>query len=261
MTSLTYLGFHFVFTLPPIGALLAVTIYREDVWWGPGPLSGLAVILLLAVTYTTPWDNLLIAQGVWWYGEGTVLFTVWHAPIEEYLFFVLQPILTGLWLFQFPRVADRSLDLSVRTRAVGVLAGFAIAVLGVAMLRRPSTFYLGAILAWSGPILAIQWGFGWPYLWELRRTVVLAVAIPTVYLWIADRVAIGLGIWIISETYTTGVTPLGLPIEEAVFFLVTNVFVVQGLVLYMWVLDRWDPSTWRSSVADRARAGVVGRWR
>ena len=47
----------------------------------------------------------------------------------------------------------------------------------------------------------------------------------------ADRIAIGLGIWYIAEPTKTGFEPLGLPIEEAIFFLITNVLVVQGLLL------------------------------
>ena len=72
-----------------------------------------------------------------------------------------------------------------------------------------------------------------------RRTVALGVAVPTVYLWIIDRIALATGIWHISPTYTTGIALFGLPIEEALFFLVTNLFVVQGLVLFRWVVDRW----------------------
>jgi hypothetical protein len=30
----------------------------------------------------------------------------------------------------------------------------------------------------------------------------------------------------------------GLPVEEGAFFLITNLFVVQGLLLYSWVLRR-----------------------
>ena len=48
---------------------------------------------------------------------------------------------------------------------------------------------------------------------------------------ICDRLAIGLGIWEISPQYTTGWHLFGLPIEEAVFFLITNLMVVQGLAL------------------------------
>ena len=75
-------------------------------------------------------------------------------------------------------------------------------------------------------------------MWRYRSTVVWAVAVPTVYLWICDRIAIGLGVWQISERYTTGLGVGGLPIEEAVFFLITNVMVVQGLVLFRLPLWR-----------------------
>jgi lycopene cyclase domain-containing protein len=67
------------------------------------------------------------------------------------------------------------------------------------------------------------------------------VAPPTLYLWIVDRVAIGLGVWTLSDRHTTGlaVPLLGLPVEEALCFFLTSLFVVQGLVLYAWLLDRW----------------------
>jgi hypothetical protein len=57
---------------------------------------------------------------------------------------------------------------------------------------------------------------------------------------VIDRIAIGNGIWTISETYTTGLGLLGLPLEEMAFFVVTNCFVVQGLVLLPWVTRRLD---------------------
>ena len=52
-------------------------------------------------------------------------------------------------------------------------------------------------------------------------------------------VSISLGLWTISPETTVGIAPFGLPIEEAVFFLVTNLLVVQGLVLYWWLVDWW----------------------
>ncbi|MDZ7746560.1 MAG: lycopene cyclase domain-containing protein [Halobacteriales archaeon] len=87
-------------------------------------------------------------------------------------------------------------------------------------------------------MLAIQWAFGWPYLREHAKTVAIGVGLPTVYLCAADMVAITLGIWELSPTYTTGLTVGGLPIEEMLFFLLTNLFVVQGLILWLWATDR-----------------------
>ena len=236
--ALSYLGFHAVFILPPILLLGWLARRRSGAWWGRRSLSGLGIILVLAVVYTTPWDNLLIDVGVWWYGDGAVIATIWHAPVEEYLFFVLQPILTAFFLFLFPTSADMSLRIPVSHRVVGAIGGIGIGIVGWVLLGSASTFYMGAILLWAGPILAIQWAFGLTYLFRVRRRAALAILVPTVYLWIADRIAIGMGIWVISEEYTTGYTLFGLPIEEATFFLVTNVFVVQGIVLYMWLVDR-----------------------
>ena len=251
MAPLTYLEFHLVFVLPPMVALGVLAIYRKGAWWGPQPLSGVAIVLFLAFVYTTPWDNLLIAEGVWWYGEGTTAGQLWHAPVGEYLFFLLQPVLTALWLFQFPAIRDRSLRIGAGRRVVGAVAGLSVSAVGYVLTGTTATFYLGAILLWAGPILAIQWSFGWPYVWEIRRTALVALAVPTLYYWLIDRLAIDVGLWTISSEHTIGIGLLGLPVEEALFFLTTNLFVVQCLYLYMWLLDRAGSgalSEWKATV-------------
>ena len=60
---------------------------------------GIGLLIFLAVSYTTPWDNYLVKTGVWIYGEGRILGTIGYVPIEEYCFFVLQTILSGLLCF------------------------------------------------------------------------------------------------------------------------------------------------------------------
>ncbi|ELY63602.1 lycopene cyclase domain-containing protein, partial [Natronobacterium gregoryi] len=176
---LTYLQFHLVFTIPPIVVLGWLAVQRDRARWDRTTLSGLAIIVFLAVAYTTPWTNALIPEGVWWYGDGAVLATIWHTPVEEYLFFVLQTTLTAFWLFQFLTVSDTSLRLPTSHRLAGILAGLAVCALGWTLLETTATSYLGAILFWAGPILAIQWGFGLTYLLEKRRQVLLAVGVPT----------------------------------------------------------------------------------
>jgi lycopene cyclase domain-containing protein len=60
-------------------------------------LLTLTAVSVVAVLYTAPWDNLIIANGVWSYGPGKVLgVIVGHIPLEEYVFYVLQVFLTGL---------------------------------------------------------------------------------------------------------------------------------------------------------------------
>ncbi|ATW89832.1 lycopene cyclase domain-containing protein [Halohasta litchfieldiae] len=235
----TYLQFHTVAILPPIVGLALLAWLRPSGHDRRRAATGLAIITVLAVCYTLPWDNFLIRRGVWTYGEGVVAGRLWAVPVGEALFFVLQPIFTALWLSRFSISTTTPLALSTRQRAAGILAGVGVGVVGAGLLTGGSTFYLGAILAWAAPIFALQWGFGWTQLWHCRRTVGLAVAVPTLYLWVVDWTAISLELWTISPDYTVGIAPLGLPVEEMVFFLVTNLFVIQGLVLYAWLLDRW----------------------
>jgi len=235
LVALTYLEFHLVFVVPPLLILAATTRWTDRRYALPG---GLGILTVVAVLYTTPWDNHLIAVGVWDYPAEAVVARVWQAPVEEYLFFALQPLLTGLWLARLETRSAREFGIPLGYRIGGALAGLAVALAGWLLLAEP-TYYLGALFLWAGPVLAIQWGFAWPVLWERRRTLALGIGVPTVYLWVADRIAIELGIWVFDPQYMTGIELLGLPIEEALFFALTNAFLVQGLVLFWWVTDRW----------------------
>lgn len=252
--SFTYVSVLLAFIVPPILILCRFARRRDRAWWGPRPLSGLGLLIALATVYTTPLTNSLIPAGVWWYGEGAVVATVWHTPVEEYLFFVLQPMLTAFWLFQDPPPVDRSLSIPLAHRFWGGAGGLTLAAAGWVLIGGTSTYYLGWLLAWAGPVLAVQWGFGITYLWDVRRSVLIAIGVPTLYLWVVDRIAIALGIWIISDAHTVGYTLVGLPVEEAMFFLVTNVFVVQGIVMYVWVLEHVHELPTASGVLSRLDA-------
>jgi lycopene beta-cyclase len=107
-----------------------------------------------------------------------------------------------------------------------------VAGAGVLALTTDRGTYLGLILVWAvAGASRLQWAFGGDLLLRRWRLVAPAVALPTVYLWVADRLAIGWSIWWISPELTIGWRPFGLPVEEALFFLVTNVLVGFGLVL------------------------------
>ncbi|WP_415379267.1 lycopene cyclase domain-containing protein [Halosimplex sp. TS25] len=239
MSSLTYVQFHALYVLPALAALTATAHRRRDRADWRVVASGLAVVTVLAVAYTLPWDRLLIGMGVWTYGAETVAGRLWGVPYEEVLFFVLQPALTTLWTVHVVGPVVSGVEHSRRDRLAGAAAGLAVGLVGLALLASRPTTYLGAILAWAGPVLAIQWAVGWRYLWRVRGRVAVAVFVPSAYLWVVDRLAIRAGVWTISETYTTGLAVAGLPVEEMVFFVVTNCFVVQGVVLFRWVVHRW----------------------
>jgi len=236
---MSYLAFHFAFLLPAI-ALLWVTLPRPLAHVG-GWRAQAAIPLLstIAFTYTTPWDNYLVAREVWWYGPERVVATIGHVPVEEYAFFLLQPILTGLFLYHVlgridvprPGVPESSAPALFGAAFWG---GISVLGFGVLVIDWTAGFYMALILAWAAPILAGMWLYDGGMLWTMRRTVTIATGIPTVYLWIADATAIHLGIWTISPEFTLGIDPFGLPVEEATFFLMTNLLVVKGILLLLF---------------------------
>lgn len=238
--ALSYLELLFFFLMLPITALALISLYRDKdgIWWDRDAFNGLIIIVVIAFLYTTPWDNLMIAEGVWWYGEEAVITYFWEAPLGEYLFFILQPVLTGFLLFHISKLSYPDMNIVTRkNRIQGVAAGLTVMTAGAALMLNQETFYMGSILFWAGPVLAIQWGFGWPYLVKNWKVVATAITVPTLYLWAVDYYAISEGLWIISEAHTTGLAVGVLPVEEMFFFLVTNVFIVQGLVMYRWLCE------------------------
>lgn len=229
---MTYLQFHLSFLLPPILALL--------LWARPRPPRIWAYLLmpLIALVYTTPWDNYLVWRGVWGYPEGRILLRLGYVPLEEYLFFLLQPLLSGALLL---RLAGSPPPPGPGVfRVLGGGAWLLASASGVLLLALGGkVLYLGLILAYFAPVFLLQWAYGGDLLWAWRRPLLLGVALPVLYLWVADGWAIREGIWWISEAYTLGLEAYGLPLEEMVFFLVTNLAVVQGLLL------AWHPEALR----------------
>ena len=101
---MTYFGFLLWFLIIPIILLLAVTIFdhRRGLQLPPSMRAfpaAAAVLLhaLIALLYTTLWDNYLVASKVWWYDPALVTgITIGWVPIEEYTFIALQPVLAIL---------------------------------------------------------------------------------------------------------------------------------------------------------------------
>lgn len=91
--------------------------------------------------------------------------------------------------------------------------------------------YLTFELGWALPVLALQWIAGRRVLWQRRRVLVAAVCVSTAYLSCADGVAIAHGIWSLHAPRILGVRLGDLPVEEAIFFLLTNAMVVQSILL------------------------------
>jgi lycopene cyclase domain-containing protein len=91
--------------------------------------------------------------------------------------------------------------------------------------------YLAFELAWAAPVLALQWAVGRRRLWDRRRVLILALLVSTAYLCLADTVAISNGIWTLHSSRILGLHLGNLPLEEALFFLLTDAMVVQSVLL------------------------------
>src|SRR5688572_5275109 len=108
---MTYLNFLVFFLVIPI-ALLGLLTWRDHAagrklsadWHPESQWLVLLILIIVAVVYTTPWDNYLVATHVWWYDPTRVIgLVIGWVPIEEYIFFILQPILAGLWILFLAR--------------------------------------------------------------------------------------------------------------------------------------------------------------
>ena len=232
---MSYLLFLILFLVIPIlvlGWLMRRRIDRQQAGW-------IGALMLVALVYTTPWDNYLVASGVWWYDPALVLgITFGWVPVEEYTFFLLQPLMVGLWtLFLSRFVAARTPAETRNGIRIGVTAALGLlwmAALYVLVTQWMPGNYLALILIWALPPIALQTAFGADILWREWRRVLIGLAPVVVYLSLADSLAIQSGTWTINPERSLKLF-LGsvLPIEEFVFFIVTNVLVVFSIVLLL----------------------------
>jgi lycopene cyclase domain-containing protein len=209
--------------------------------------------VLIALIYTTPWDNYLIANNVWWYDPNLVTgVTLGWVPIEEYTFFVVQTLLTGFWILALRRYVFRvSMPVTPSPARRGwtvslVIILWAASTLGL-LFGPVSITYLTLILSWALVPVLLQVAFGADILLGKWRLLLAAIIAPTLYLWLVDAIAIQSGTWTIDPAQTTGIKLGPLPLEEMVFFLMTNLIVAFGVTLML-------------SETSKERARIIRNW-
>lgn len=224
---------------------------------GLPPTTALLAHTVVAVAYTTPWDNYLVKTRVWWYDRKLVTgLILGYVPIEEYTFFVLQTLLTGSWMLFLarnlpPNEKPPANPLLIR---LGMTAALSALWLGAVwnLLRGPkSRTYISITLSWALIPIIIQAAFGGDILWQHRRLVALGLVPTTLYLSLADSLAIDGGTWTINPKKTINVNLLGgkLPLEEGLFFLLTNTLISVGMTLVLAKSSRARvPAAWRKYV-------------
>jgi lycopene cyclase domain-containing protein len=244
---MTYFSFLALFLGIPIAIMLGVT------WWDRrqgrtlprrfanySPWAILLLHLALALVYITPWDNYLVATSVWWYDPAKVTgIVLGYVPIEEYTFFLVQPILTGLWLLFWlrrePGVVEPGWENGRFRRTILIILGILwLSVVAILVAGWAPGTYMALILAWALLPIMLQVSVGGDILWQHRRVVLLGLVPITLFLAAADALAIYDGIWTIDPAQTLNWYLGGiLPFEEFLFFLITNTLVVFGMTLFL----------------------------
>ena len=239
---MTYLGFLLRFLVIPILILLFINLRRKGqptpgfhhnkIWWG------ILIHVILAVVYTTPWDNYLVATGVWYYNPALVTgIVLGYVPLEEYTFFVLETLMIGLWWWTLtkwkaltPKTSFRS-NITLRTWTLSLLAILWTVSLFVLLSDWKLGTYLAITLTWALPAIAPQLAFGADILWHHRRLLGMVILTGAGYLPTMDAIAIRSGTWTIDPAQSTGIFIGNLPIEEAIFFVITVVLISFGITL------------------------------
>lgn len=264
---MTYFAFLAYFVIIPILVLLIVT-WLDNRAGRPTPGFDakkvpliIFVHVLIALIYTTPWDNYLVATGVWYYNPDLVTgITIGYVPIEEYTFFIVETILVGLWWWflarrigwSSSRAATYRDQLFQRNRKLGY---WATGILIAAWLFFTVQFffagdewnYLGIIFFWALPPIIPQFLFGADILWHHRKLVFWSIFVPGLYLSLMDIVALNATTWNISKDQTLGINFFDiLPIEEVAFFFITCALIGFGMTLMLSNLGWQRFTDWRA---------------
>ncbi|KAK5937301.1 hypothetical protein PMZ80_010307 [Knufia obscura] len=165
--------------------------------------------------------------------------TLFSVPAEELFFFVVQTYITACLhvLLNKPVLAAvylRNEQVTGEFKPQKRLGQLFFAACFIVPILLPTDqlegTYLKLIVVWVAPIFFMLWTFGYQLLLSLPLSkTLLPIAIPTLFLWIVDTLALQRGTWSIESGTKLGIHIWPhLEIEEAVFFLVTNSMIVMG---------------------------------
>ena len=256
---MTYFGCLLRFLVIPIIVFLAITWWdnknnRPTLGFNNGKAVWIAILvhIVLAVVYTTPWDNYLVATSVWYYNPNLVTgIVIGYVPIEEYIFFVLETILAGLWWWFLARRIPEPTNAFKPSKTGRIISFGVLFVLWVVFtylffFGGVELTYLSIILFWALPAIFPQMLYGADILWHYRKLVFTAIFVPGLYLSLMDIIALTDTTWSISKEQTTGVLFFGiLPVEEVLFFFITNVLIGFGMTLLLSKLGTKRFEDWK----------------
>ncbi|KAJ6035914.1 phytoene synthase, partial [Penicillium herquei] len=210
-------------------------------------LIKITFLVIVSVLATTPWDSYLVRNKVWTYPETSVSgMTLFSVPIEEVFFFCIQTYNTSMIYTIVTRrlVMPAYLKKSDRMARISVALLLALlTVIGVGAFQAGGKYtYIGMILGWACSWLLFQWIVCSHLAINLPiKELLISVMLPTTFLWMVDTLSLGNGTWVIENSTKLDIQVWGkLDIEEALFFLVTNIMIVQGMIIADCIIAETD---------------------
>ena len=246
---MNYFDYLLLFIILPSIALAWLLVIRV---WKSSSLTPLiqfgfsfSILALVAFIYTTPWDNYLVASGIWFYDPSKIIGIVYgYVPLEEYLFFILETLLVclvaslliqrkyfDLQLYQNSSISYWKMVFLGSLGSIWVLCSLSY------LMNINSMKYMNLLLLWFLPPIILQLIIGWDVLVQNKLKLVKIFFLATFYLSLTDAYAIYTGIWTISSTYTIGLVFFVIPVEEILFFLITVILIQNGYILISYYIN------------------------
>ena len=93
--------------------------------------------------------------------------------------------------------------------------------------------YIFHLFSWGGFFILVQIIAGRKKILGNLSLILIPSLIMTLYFSFADSVSIGQGIWDFDPSQTTGIRVFNIPLEEILFFLVTNILITEAMILFL----------------------------
>lgn len=228
---LTYLQVHLFYTLPP--TIFLWLIYRP--FMTAFDKFKITVLCVIAVIYTTPWDNYIVFHKAWWYRNDAIIGTIGYVPIEEYFFFVIQTFCTAVFTSLMTRWLQHAKYLRPPSPFKRLCVCYIIITATAPLvflswkhaIPATKTFYIGALLWWSLPVLMYLWYVCGVFVVNRIFTFLMCICVPSIYFCWVDLIALRADVWHINEETSLEIFFIAdLPVEEILFFFISNTIVV-----------------------------------
>jgi len=223
-------------TLPVIGVLALIArpfLCRMEI-------TKIVFINIVALLYTTLFYNYTIPNGARTYSPEKISTFIGNVPVDEYISLILQIVLISLWAYLCVRWKHPCLNFNhdiqsyqtirwapILLLSVTTAIGYGLAVPG------KQTFNLGSIMCWSSPAILVMWYGAGNYFVKHLIPSSLAIVIPTLYLLLINWIALEENIWYLNKITNLNISVInGLPLEEALFTLITTAMIVLAGVCY-----------------------------